>query len=147
MTLTLVRIDLSHTRTIGRLLVDGVFECWTLEDAVRPDGVKIAGETAIPAGHYEVQLTVSGRAAAGTLWSPRPDHKLPLLLRVPMFDGIRMHAGNTALDTLGCILLGQARGHDTLERARAALISFLPKLEAGLATGSVWISIGTGELA
>ena len=89
--------------TIGNLFVDGLYFCDTLEDAVRdlkPDGSgKIKGKTAIPAGRYEVTMT----------YSPKFKRRLPLLLGVPFFEGVRIHAGNTAKDTEGCLLVGKNR--------------------------------------
>ena len=96
MKLELERHALRDTYTIGRLSVDGVKFCDTLEDKVRPDGVKVWGETAIPAGVYKVIITESARFK----------RRLPLLVDVPMFEGIRIHPGNTAVDTHGCILVG-----------------------------------------
>lgn len=81
--------------TIGKLYIDGAYFCDTLEDVVRT-GEKIAGKTAIPAGTYKVKMT----------WSPRFKRYLPEILNVPNFSGVRIHAGNSALDTEGCILLG-----------------------------------------
>jgi hypothetical protein len=97
MKLLLKRVALKDTYTIGKLYVDGVFFCHTLEDTVRPDGIKVYGETAIPDGIYKVIITMSARFK----------RKLPLLLDVPMFEGIRIHPGNTAVDTHGCILVGE----------------------------------------
>lgn len=153
MDLYITRFDLSPIRTIGQLAIDGMMECYTLEDPVREDPNpttpvnegKIYGETAIPAGRYRVELTFSARAKAGTLWTPRADFKLPELLEVPGFTGIRMHAGNRAKDTLGCILLGQHRTTDEVTQSRAALVAFLPKLEAGLKSGPVYIRIEQPE--
>lgn len=89
--------------TIGNLFVEGLYFCDTLEDAVRdlkPDGSgKIKGKTAIPAGRYEVTMT----------YSPKFKRRLPLLLGVPFFEGVRIHAGNTAKDTEGCLLVGKNR--------------------------------------
>lgn len=96
MELTLKRVSLKDTYTIGRLFVDGQYFCDTLEDKVRPDGVKVYGETAIPAGTYKVVITYSNRFK----------RMLPLLQNVPMFEGIRIHPGNTAVDTHGCLLVG-----------------------------------------
>lgn len=82
--------------TIGKLYIDGVYFCDTLEDTVRAAGVKIAGKTAIPAGTYRVKKTMS----------PRFKKVLPEILNVPNYTGVRIHAGNTAADTEGCVLLG-----------------------------------------
>ena len=83
--------------TLGELFLDGVFECYTCEDIVRPLGQKVPGQTAIPTGTYRVV----------TDWSPRFQKNMLHVLDVPGFDGIRIHPGNTALDTDGCILVGQ----------------------------------------
>ena len=92
MELRVERTDFSETSTIGKLYVDDQFECYTLEDKVRP--VKIKGKTAIPAGRYEVIVNFSQRFG----------RMLPLFLNVPNFEGVRIHPGNTAADTEGCIL-------------------------------------------
>jgi len=96
MKLLLKRIALEETYTIGKLYADGVKICDTLEDKVRPVGEKVWGETAIPYGNYKVIITYSNRFK----------RKLPLLVNVPQFEGIRIHPGNTAVDTHGCILVG-----------------------------------------
>ena len=95
--------------TIGRLSVDGVILCDTMEDPVRLlvdnncDGDyddagegKIKGRTAIPAGKYRVVLR----------HSPRFKRITPHITGVPGFKYILIHAGNTAADTVGCILPG-----------------------------------------
>jgi hypothetical protein len=87
----------AETYTIGKLYVDGVYFCDTLENPVRPDGVKIPNETAIPYGTYEVIVN----------FSPKFKRVLPRLLNVPMFDGILIHRGNSVKDTSGCILVGE----------------------------------------
>lgn len=94
MKLFLQRIAQTPEYTIGRLEINGKFFCHTLEDAVREQ--KIAGKTAIPEGIYNVVVN----------HSPKFKRNLPLLLDVPYFEGIRIHRGNTAKDTSGCILVG-----------------------------------------
>lgn len=137
MDLHLARLWLAPRDTIGGLRIDGRFECFTLEDAVRAPGVKIAGETAIPAGRFQVVITPSARFK----------EDLPLLVDVPGFEGIRLHAGNTHDDTEGCLLVGQmltglAPGPSfTVGNSRRALGGLLVKLREGLATGPVWLTI------
>jgi len=97
MKLTLERIYKADTYTIGKLFIDGVLFCDTLEDVVRPTTEKVWGKTAIPNGTYKVILNMSNRFKC----------LMPLLLNVPSFDGIRIHAGNTAEDTHGCLLVGK----------------------------------------
>ena len=80
---------------IGDLHIDGKFFCHTLEDEIRPDGEKVYGKTAIPAGKYELILTVSNRFK----------RLMPLLVDVPMFSGVRLHGGNTSEDSHGCPLI------------------------------------------
>jgi hypothetical protein len=97
MRIRIERKAFKETYTIGKLYVDDVYICDTLEDKVRPDGVKIAGETAIPAGKYLSGLTFSARF----------QKYLPEIFNVPHFTGVRIHSGNTAADTEGCILVGK----------------------------------------
>ena len=86
--------------TIGDLYVNNVLTCYTLEDAVRLS--KIKGITAIPKGKYKVILNMSNRFKM----------ILPLLINVPNYEGVRIHAGNTHANTEGCILVGNAFGID-----------------------------------
>jgi hypothetical protein len=83
----------------GVMLLDGQYFGHTVEDCRRGEGVKIAGETAIPAGTYV--LTVEP--------SPRFGRDLPRLQNVPGFDGVLIHGGNTALDSHGCVLVAANR--------------------------------------
>lgn len=105
--------------TIGRMYADGVYLCDTLEDTVRPDGKKIAGQTAIPAGAYPVRIT----------YSPRFKKMLPMLDNVPNFTGVRIHTGNTAEDTEGCILVGYNRVKGRVCDSRAAFRRLFALLE------------------
>lgn len=102
MKLTVLRHPSHGGATIGKLYIDGAFTCNTLEDEVREVAGKpahewkIKGNTAVPSGTYRVTLQNSPRFGLDTL----------TLLDVPGFDFIRIHAGNTAQDTEGCLLLG-----------------------------------------
>lgn len=96
MELTLNRIFLGSSATIGELYIDKKYIADTLEDRVRPEGEKVYGKTAIPEGKYEIELT----------HSPRFKKILPEILNVPNFSGIRIHTGNSSKDTEGCIIVG-----------------------------------------
>ena len=89
--------------------INGHFFCHTLEDRVRrlPAEKKIPGLTAIPAGTYRVTVSVS----------PKFGRYLPLVENVPYFSGIRIHRGNTASDTSGCILVGESAGRGLLKNS------------------------------
>jgi hypothetical protein len=125
MNLALEREIVTPKSTAGRLFVNGVFECYTLEDPVREipgepvETWKIPGETAVPAGAYEVVV----------VYSPKHKRAMPLLLNVPGFVGIEIHSGNTAVDTKGCILLGTYReSADVIRSSRAAFEVLYPKI-------------------
>lgn len=107
MRLTLIRIANRPTYCIGKLYIDGVYFCDTLEDVDRGlddrmdeeeiKKLKVYGETAIPSGIYPVTITYSAKFKKN----------LPLISNVKGYSGIRIHSGNTAKDTLGCILVGK----------------------------------------
>lgn len=118
MNMTLVRDSHELTCTLGQLWVDGVYECETLEDVTRPEGTKVYGQTAIPYGMYDVVID----------YSPRFKVDMPRLLNVPGFEGIRIHTGNTDVDTLGCILVGRARRGEALIDSRVAYNRLFDKL-------------------
>lgn len=125
--LTLNRNPPGITCTIGELLVDGTPLTNTLEDLPHP--TKIEGDTRIPAGTYQVLLTVSPAAQEGRLWTPDPDFRLPLLMDVPGFEGVRIHAGNDSRDTRGCVLVGSWTGGEIIHNARIALQALMDMLE------------------
>ena len=104
--------------SIGILYINGTRICETLEDTDRGlkselseatiRQLKVKGETAIPVGTYQVVFS----------YSPRFKKMLPLLVGVPGFEGIRIHAGNTARDTEGCILCGRNTEVGTVTNSR-----------------------------
>ena len=108
------------TYTIGRLYVDGVLFCNTLEDRDRglkqSDNLdyiktrKVYGETAIPKGTYTVSMNVTSPKYAAVSWYWQLcKGKMPRLQNVPGFEGILIHPGgsNGPLDTMGCVLVGR----------------------------------------
>lgn len=125
--LVLDRHPHGFTSTIGSLTLDDQPFCSTLEDL--PHETKVPGQTCIPAGKYVVALIVSPEAVRGGLWTPNPNFLLPMVLSVPGFEGIRIHAGNSDRDTRGCILVGTWRGGEFLTNSRDALSSLMDMLE------------------
>lgn len=107
MRITLFRIANRPTYCIGKLYIDGVYQCDTIEDTDRglDDKMdekdilkkKIKGETAIPTGVYPVYIT----------WSPKYKKPMPLIDKVKGYSGIRIHSGNTSKDTEGCLIVGK----------------------------------------
>lgn len=133
MILRVLRYDLTPDRTIGVLLIDGTLAAYTLEDTVRM-GLKIPDRTAIPAGVYKVEVT----------FSPHFQRMLPLLVGVPGFEGIRIHAGNGSLDTSGCLLVGTGRSGSALTESVKALAKVQPLIQAARDRGErVWCSVET----
>lgn len=136
MKLTLKRDLKTEFYTAGELSVDGTFLCWTLEDAVRTLGPKCEGKvparTAIPAGTYEVAITFSNRFKK----------LLPLLMNVPCFEGIRIHSGNTADDSEGCILVGlEKSASGAVFKSRAAFDLLMSKIKSVNKKEKVFIEI------
>lgn len=138
--------------TIGKLYVDGVYECDTLEDKVRDlnkDGdlldegeEKVYGKTAIPYGRYKVTLKVV---------SPKFSHRssyiwcggfLPRVLDVPHFEGVLIHAGNTVDDSAGCLLVGENKVRGRLVNSMATLRRLYAILKLASAKGEeIWLKI------
>ena len=89
--LTLIRDVKGDKAIFGKLYLNGAIVCYTLENAAK----------AIPCGVYLVQNSKS----------PKFKRELPLLWNsgVPSSRGIRIHRGNTAKDSQGCILVGMGR--------------------------------------
>ena len=113
------RFEFKDTHTVGKLYINGSYECFTLEDAVR-NGTKVIGKTAIPIGTYKVIIDASTRFK----------QDMPHILDVPDFTGVRIHAGNTSADTDGCILLGSTwAGKDFIGNSKIAYKKFFDKLK------------------
>ena len=132
--LVLDRVWYTQGCTIGELRIEGRFICYILEDEDRlaKGQVKKYGETAIPKGTYKIRLTKSKKFG----------RVLPLLISVPGFSGIRIHAGNTARDTEGCLLPGMQRDEHSVRQSKRAFRKLYAELElAKQAARSIKIEI------
>lgn len=140
MKLTLKRIALRPTYTIGKLYIDDVYFCDTIEDTVRDlnkngkfdnGEKKVHSKTAIPYGTYEIKWT----------YSPRFKKYTPQLMNVPSFEGIRIHAGNTSADTEGCLILGKNKQVGKVLNSRATINKFYQIIKEACSNGKVTIEI------
>ena len=151
MELILKRIAKRKTYTIGRLYIreqvmdeylpgtEDKYFCDTLEPTWRDyanGAYKVKGRSAIPEGRYAVVIS----------YSPKFKQWLPILLGGPEFNrkwqGIRIHAGNTAKDTEGCILVGQNREVGKVLDSRKWLYELKQKIVEARDRGeAVWITI------
>lgn len=138
--------------TIGSLYVDGSYFCDTLEDVDRgidssmsPTDItkkKIYGKTAIPTGTYNVDMNTVSPKFKDRSWAEPYNGKVPRLLVVPGFDGVLMHPGNTASDTLGCILVGRNTIVGRVTDSTATFHNLMKKLLGAKAKGeSISITI------
>jgi hypothetical protein len=136
MKLQVIRFMCGAECTVGELLVDGEHECWTLEDVVRPDGEKVFGQTAIPYGTYSVVVNFSNHFQCD----------LPLLVGVPNFEGVRIHPGNTAADTEGCLLVGTEHTGNSVTNSRMAFNALFPKIRDAFSRGEeITITYSSGD--
>ena len=129
MELYLKRDTFTDISTTGKLLIDGQFECFILEDKDRglTDSMplaeivatKVYGKTAIPYGRYEVDWTMSARFKVF----------MPILLNVKGYSGIRIHKGNSEIDSLGCLLCGRKRANNVITESTAATNLLYTKIQ------------------
>jgi hypothetical protein len=130
--LHLQRTSLLADRTLGSITRNGVHQVFTCEDKVRPAGVKVANETAIPAGRYRVTVE----------HSPTFGKHLPRLQAVPGFAGILIHGGNGPQDSRGCILVGRQQDKTKIWDCAPAVQKLIDMIELTTeARGQVWLTI------
>lgn len=131
MNIRLVRQYGTDGFTEGKLYIDDVFECYTVEDEDRhleAGGTKVYGQTAIPKGTYGLVLSMS----------PRFKKVLPEILNVPGFTGVRIHSGNSSKDSEGCILVGSSNDRDDddwVGGSKVAMTQLMEKLEIAKNSG------------
>ena len=103
-------IEMKVDRTVEEVLNDK-----SLLKSIKP--------CAIPEGEYRVSMT----------YSPRYKTQLPLITGDSRFNslwqGIRIHAGNTAKDTQGCILVGENKIVGMVLNSRLTLRTLLTSLK------------------
>lgn len=141
MELLLTRKHFSETSTIGELSYNGERLCFILEDTDRGldstqsvpfiESKKVFGKTAIPTGSYEIIINYSNRFK-------KP---LPLLLDVKGFTGIRIHSGNIAADSDGCLLPGTDYETDKVNNSRVAFNELATLIQKASETEKVFITI------
>lgn len=115
MLLELQREKTTALSVLGRLKVDGSFECYFLENA----------KLAIPAGTYEVELYDS----------PKHGPDTPQLKEVPGRSNIQIHVANFPHELLGCIAPGTSMGDDCVNHSKDACDVLLPKIRAAIKAG------------
>ena len=126
MILKIYRDTFTEDSTIGDLSVDGNFFCYTLEDYDRRlenGGKKVYGKTCIPRGTYDVVID----------FSPKYNKEMPHVLSVPGFEGVRIHAGNMAKDSEGCILVGSTKSKDFIGNSTATFNKLMTLMDEAYA--------------
>lgn len=153
MKLTLKRIAKKDKYTIGRIYIDGVYFCDTIEDKDRGltnkmtpaqiKKVKVYSQTAIPTGTYNVTLKVkSGTFSKKAYYAKFCNGYVPRLLSVPGFEGILMHTGNTQNDSSGCIIVGKNTVVGKVTDSKVTFEALYAKLKAASNKGeSITITI------
>ena len=152
MELVLKRKYLKEDYTIGHLYIDDKYFCDIIEDRVRDfnkDGdlldtneEKVYGKTAIPYGRYRIDMKTRSpkySLRSAYLWC---GGYLPRLVDVPHFDGILIHAGNTASDSAGCLLCGENKIKGGVVNSMATLRKLYAELKlADSKKEEIWITI------
>lgn len=138
MKLLVVREPEGKDWTFGKMYVNGVYECETLEDRIRevkgkPVSLwKVKSKTAIPYGTYKITLHNS----------PKFGRIVPILNGVDGFSYVLIHWGNYIEDTDGCILVGRARRGNAITDSRKAFSLLIPQIEQAIKSGEeVWLEI------
>lgn len=129
MKLTVTPLRKTNNSTISKLFINNQFFCYVLEDKDRGldqsmnllaiKAKKLFGVTAIPAGIYNVVLSMSNRFK----------RLMPEIQNVKGFEGVRIHRGNYAGDTEGCLIVGLKEGEDCVLQSGDAEKALMLKLQ------------------
>lgn len=130
------RIEYTKHSTVSKLSVDNNVIGWGLEDVVRPaTSKKVWGQTAIPAGRYQCIIT----------WSPKFKRNMPELLGVPGYEKIRIHQGNDATNSEGCLLVGKGydmKHPDWIANSKQMFAELYPLIENAISKRQlVWVEV------
>ena len=117
MKLELKRIAKKDIYTIGKLYIDGVYFSDTLEDVDRNlnqnmsieeiKQKKVYGQTAIPTGTYKIDMNTVSPKFKNRSWAKPYKGKIPRFVNVKGFNGVLIHPGNQASESLGCVFVGK----------------------------------------
>lgn len=139
MKLQLVRVQFGEDAVNGMLFIDGVFECYTLEDQYQE--VKVYGETCIPEGTYQLGFRKEG--GFHNRYKERFANHVGMIeiLDIPNFKYVLFHLGNSDENTAGCILVGSSQQDLDLSKdgwisnSKLAYTNFYPKVAKVMQAG------------
>jgi hypothetical protein len=153
MELTLKRRFKGEHYTIGSLNIDGKYFSDTLGDTDRGlssdmplnklKKLKVDGKTAIPTGRYRIDMNTVSPKFKNRGWAKKYGGIVPRLIGVPCFSGVLIHPGNTADDTLGCILVGENKVKGGLVRSQETFMRLMEQhlIPANVRGEEIWITI------
>jgi len=145
MEIKLIRDIFTDSETLGKLFIDDVFFCYTLEDRLRHlkdsdpidyiKHIKVKGATAIPSGKYRVILSISNRFK----------RLMPEVLNVKGFEGIRIHGGNDHTNTEGCILVAEHRFINKQNPIKKNIFNWIQKSKENTLTSLIQKAINKSD--
>ena len=153
MEIVLKRVAPRETYTIGHIYVNDVRFCDAVEDRDRGlrqgmspaqiSAVKVPGQTAIPKGRYRIDMeTYSSRYGGVPFYKELCGGRVPRLVNVPGYAGVLIHAGNSAEDSAGCIIVGENKAVGKVLNSRATLTRLYKEMATAHAAGEeIFITI------
>lgn len=133
MRVKILRVALGNDSTLSHLYIDGIFQCYLLEDKIRAE--KIPNQTAFPEGIYKLRLNTWGGMNSKYKGILGVDHVGMIeIAGIPNYSYVYIHIGNTHLQTSGCPLTGfgfeSYKGNYKVLQSRLAYEMVYPKLAA-----------------